>query len=179
MNVNQHMIHDGDRTPNELLGIASALDRLAASDRASARAGLEDRLLIMTRRELSTRRDPESALSDRALVAGSITPTSASRAPAARMAASVAVLIGGGLLAALAATWSGGFPGSGSSSVTPVAARDLGEKLDEKFSSVVESVVTSDPTAVELRTRLASAETAVSDLWGGVDWNGGSEERGW
>lgn len=75
-----------ERTPTDLVGMESALDRLAVAERASAREGLEDRLFGASRGVIAQSTDAPAPI--RFPVAGCW-----------RLAAAVALLAGAGVLA--------------------------------------------------------------------------------
>lgn len=77
--------HLPERTPTDLVGVESVLDRLAAAERSAARAGLEDRLLNASRDVLA--RSTEAPAPIRFPVAGRW-----------RLAAAITLLAGVGVL---------------------------------------------------------------------------------
>lgn len=149
-----------DITPPELLGVSGALDRLGASERASAPMSLEDRVFMRTRAKLPSAEGVTA--SDGAAPIAVIRPAWSGGWRVAAAAGLAFV----GVIGAVMLSGSFGRGGGGPSVVASAEdAAALLEQIDSQFAAEVTSTTDWSSAFEDLDAELAKLESGGDGFW--------------
>jgi hypothetical protein len=162
------------QTPAELRAVAGAMDRLGERERASAPAGLEDRLFAATRASLVEGPAVIARIDAGSSNAGGLNGWRF------RLAASIMIAAVGVVAAvwvnshgAVSSPVANGVPGSGINVASSVSSAELAKQLENDLSawaSETSAIASSDTELAALHSSLTEIESGgVSDPWDVID----------